>query len=158
MAICPVCDVVWGQAWSGQLVVCATCKDTVADLMSVMKDKDKDKGSAMTYQEMEELIVERQGNVAIIKELQERADAISAQVKAAMMEMKIRKIVLGGWVPQIVVQERKTIDKLKLLEAGVTADQIASSTTVTEVVQLRVTEFTPDTAIAAITIQPLMKG
>lgn len=92
----------------------------------------------MTDGELIEKLEERQGAVAIRDELQTQIDLLKPEIEAALAERDRKKYVVGRWVPQIVVSERKTLDPKKLLSAGVTIDQIEAATTVTTVTQLRV--------------------
>ena len=92
----------------------------------------------MTDQELQAKVEERQSAAEIIKELQTEVDACSAEIKAELGVRGITKLQTGAWVPQIVIQNRHTINKTKLLSAGVTVQQIAQATETTEVVSLRV--------------------
>lgn len=92
----------------------------------------------MTDQELEAKLEERQGAKAIVDELTEQIETINPEIKAELQGRGQKRLVIGRWVPQIVEQERKTIDPKKLLSLGVPINVIEMATTVTQVSSLRV--------------------
>lgn len=92
----------------------------------------------MTDQELEAALEARQGAVAIRSQLEAEIEQHSEAIKEALTERGQKRIAIGRWVPQLVEQERKTIDAKKLLSAGVSIEQIDKGTTVTQVRSLRV--------------------
>jgi hypothetical protein len=98
----------------------------------------------MTDDELTEKLEERQGAIAIRDELQAQIDLLKPEIEGALAERDRKKYVVGRWVPQIVVQERKTLDPKKLLQLGVTVDKIEAATSITVVTQLRVNPRGPE--------------
>lgn len=98
----------------------------------------------MTNDELREKVEERQGAVSIRKELEAQIETLGDEIKGEILGRGIRRVVVGAWVPQVIVMERKTIDPKKLLSAGVTTAQIEAATVLTEVVQLRVNPRGPE--------------
>jgi intracellular sulfur oxidation DsrE/DsrF family protein len=80
----------------------------------------------------------RQTLAAEIKALQADMDAASAVVKAELIRLGVDTYDCGDWTPTLSVKERKTLDKVELVQQGVTTAQIERATKVSTYVQLDV--------------------
>lgn len=96
----------------------------------------------MTDEELAAKVTERQGAVAIREELQKEIDLVSDEIKAEMADRGVPRVETLDipWIPMVVVSHRVTLNKTKLLSAGVTVAQIEAASEETEVVQLRVVQ------------------
>lgn len=92
----------------------------------------------MNDEELDSLLDEYKGAASIRDNLQTRIDEIGVEVRAELKTRKVKVLDRTRWRAQLVAQERKTIDPKKLLSAGVSVDQIAAATEVTQVEQLRI--------------------
>ena len=95
-------------------------------------------GAGMTDQDLEAIVNARQGANAIIKELQAEVDLHSDRIKEELALRGVKKLTVGNWIPQVVDTSRTTLNKAKLLSAGVTVAQIEAASERTEIVSLRV--------------------
>lgn len=98
----------------------------------------------MTDEELNACLDERQGAVAIRNELETQIEGCTEKIKGALKARGRKKLVAERWVPQIVVQERKTLDPKKLLQAGVLVTVIEACTTINPVESLRVAPRGPE--------------
>src|SRR3954469_15544703 len=84
--------------------------------------------NSMTNEELRATVEERQGAVAIVKELEKQIEKSTQDIKEEMRGRNVRRVVLGAWVPKVIHQERETIDPKLLLSAGVSIAQIEAAT------------------------------
>src|SRR5678816_670480 len=111
----------------------------VASTEEYLKEEDQiPAGYGMSDQMLEQIVNDRQGANAIIKELQTQVDAANEQIKAELAVRGVSKLTVGNWIPQVTESVRTTLNKAKLLSAGVTVAQIEAASERTDVVTLRV--------------------
>jgi hypothetical protein len=72
------------------------------------------------------------------KDIEQRMDRESEFIKAEMIRLGVDSVEVGDWVPTLSVKERKTLDKVELVQQGVTTAQIERATKVSTYVQLDV--------------------
>jgi hypothetical protein len=68
---------------------------------------------------------------ADIKELEQSRAEIRAELMATVQAQAVERIVAEGWAIRVSIQTRKTLNRLKLLEAGVDPTIIDGATDVT---------------------------
>ncbi len=92
----------------------------------------------MTDTELDELCDLRQSNKDIQAALQTEIDVINTTIGDELGSRGVEKVETARYVPRIVIQERKTLDKTKLVEMGVPVATIEACTVETPVQSLRV--------------------
>jgi hypothetical protein len=93
----------------------------------------------MNEQEIRQKLIERQGAAELRDAMDEEVSRLSKELKEELMARQVRTLDPGGdWLPVLIAQERKTINKTKLLSLGVPADTIVAATEITPVEMLRV--------------------
>jgi hypothetical protein len=82
---------------------------------------------------------QRQHLVMQIKTLTAELDPLNDYIKAEMIRLGVDVIdEFDNWTPTLTVKERKTLDKVELVQQGVTTAQIERATKVSTYVQLDV--------------------
>ncbi len=94
----------------------------------------------MTDKELQDLCTERQSNADLREAAQEEMDRLSMLIGSEIGSRGTDRVELPQHIAQIVVQDRKTLDKQLLVESGVAVETIEACTKVTPVQSLRVTK------------------
>jgi hypothetical protein len=92
----------------------------------------------MTDTELDSLVDYRQSCAAVRDAMQDEIDQIGGLLKEELGTRGTRRVERAAWVIQMVHQDRQTLNKKKLLSAGVTTTQIEAATEITPVEVLRV--------------------
>jgi hypothetical protein len=92
----------------------------------------------VTDLELATLCLERQAYADQRDQFQKAVDERSQAIGAELTIRGTKRVEVQGWIPQLVDYERATLDKIKLLEAGVSTSQIEKGTVTTRSVQVRV--------------------
>lgn len=74
----------------------------------------------------------------MLKEIQAQLDTENEAIKDYMIEAELQTLAAGGYTASLSVQTRQSLDKVKLVDAGVTIDQIKVATTTTTFAKLDV--------------------
>lgn len=84
------------------------------------------------------LVTQRQALAAEIKRLQSQVDTLTEQITGEMVRAGEMKLEVGDWVPDYASRERKTLDKTRLVELGVSTEVIKQAEKTTTFMQLDV--------------------
>ncbi len=85
------------------------------------------------------MVEQRQDITQQIKQLTAQLDPINDYLKAEMIRLGVDVInEFDNWVPTLTVKERKTLDKVELVQQGVSTQQIERATKTSTHVQLDV--------------------
>lgn len=92
----------------------------------------------MTDDELDAALEHRQSCAALRDAMQEEMDLVSEGLKQELGTRGTRRIDRPAWIALLVHQDRQTLNKKKLLSAGVSVAQIEAATEITPVESLRV--------------------
>lgn len=93
----------------------------------------------MTDEGLLEKVTERQLRVQERDKQQAQIDDLNVEISTEMALRDVKKLDVGEWGLAQVDGERKSLDPKKLLEAGVTTEQLDKGTSISRFVSLRVT-------------------
>jgi len=106
--------------------------------LKLVPEPEPDLFETMPDEELDTLVEYRQGCAEVRDAMQAEMDTVSTRLKEELRGRGVVAVEREKWVVQMVHQDRTTLNKKKLLSAGVTMAQIEAATEVTPVEQLRV--------------------